>query len=251
MLRSFCLIALLTATPVLAQTSAPSAATPEERATALRLEPLARAAFFNREFDRNPTDREAGLALSEALRALGRYTEAAEAAHRVLLFAPDDHAALLAAAKGHIGGNNAFFAIDLLQKAIELKPGDWHAYSLLGVAFDQVKRPEEAQGVWAQALHLSPGNPVVLTNQAMSLTARGDLAHAETLLRQALSRPEAGTQVRQNLALVLGLQGKLTEAERLLRQDLPPEAAEANLSWLQSALKPAGSSARTWDSLNK
>ncbi|MEM9963752.1 MAG: tetratricopeptide repeat protein [Asticcacaulis sp.] len=262
-LRPFCLFALLALTPAgpqaLAQTQAqtqaappteaPRIATPEERAAALRMEPLARAAFFNREFERNPTDAEAGLALSDALRALGRYNEAADAAHRVLLFAPDNYDALLSAAKGHIGGNNGFYGIDSLQRATELRPRDWRAYSLLGVALDQVKRSDEAWAMWAKALTLSPDNPAVLTNQAMFLSTRGDLAQAEQLLRRALTQPAATIQVRQNLALVLGLQGKLPEAERLLRQDLPPDIADANLLWLQTALKPAAPQNRTWDSL--
>jgi len=263
-LRSFCLLALMSAAPlgVQAQTpptaqppqsqapqsQAPQAASAEERAAALRAEPLARAAFFNREFERNPTDAEAGLALSDALRALGRYNEAADAAHRVLLFAPDNYEALLGAAKGHIGGNNGFYAIDLLQQATKLKPNDWHAWSLLGVALDQSKRGDEAWAMWVRALSLSPDNPSVLTNQAMFLSTRGDLAQAEQLLRKAQAQPSASIQVRQNLALVLGLQGKLPEAERLLRQDLPPDIADANLLWLQTALKPAATT-RTWDSL--
>ncbi|MFT4091144.1 MAG: pilus assembly protein TadD [Asticcacaulis sp.] len=259
MLRPFCLIVLtvcLPATAALAQTkatapvTAPLTATPQERAAALQSEPLARAAFFNREFERNPADAEAGLALSDALRALGRYNEAADAAHRVLLFAPDSYEALLSAAKGHIGGNNGFYGIDPLQRAIELKPNDWRAYSLLGVALDQVKRGDEAWGVWEKGLSLSPNNPAILTNQAMFLSTRGDLPQAELMLKRALTQPTAGIQVRQNLALILGLQGKLPEAERLLRQDLPPDVADANLLWLQTALRPSATANRTWDSLN-
>lgn len=228
----------------------PVKASPKERAAAMRMEPLARAAFFNREFERDPLDVEAGLNLSEALRALDRHTEAADVAHRVLLFAPTNYEALLAAGKAHIGGNNAFYAVDPLEKAIEVNPKDWRAYSLLGVAFDQIKRTDDAQAMWARALAVSPENPSILTNQAMSLAARGDLVSAEGLLRRAVAQPKAGIQVRQNLALVLGMQGKLPEAEKLLRQDLPPDVADANLLWLQTALKPsAPADDRSWDSV--
>ncbi|MDC7684975.1 pilus assembly protein TadD [Asticcacaulis sp. BYS171W] len=228
-------------------------ASAEARAAAMRMEPLARAAFFNREFERDPTDIEAGLALSESLRALGQYKEAAEAAQRILMFAPNHYDALLAAGKSFIGQNNAFYAVEPLKHAIELNAKDWRAYSLLGVAYDQIKRGDEAQAMWDKALGLSPENPSLLTNKAMSLAANGDLAGAETLLRRAAVRPGADIRVRQNLALVLGMQGKLGEAETLLRQDLPPELVDQNLAWFQAQLKPvvtpAGGTDRSWNSL--
>ena len=210
-------------------------ASKDEIAAALRADPLAQAAFFTNQFDHAPDDPQMGLYLSNALRALGRYDQAADIAHRVLLFAPDNVDLLLAAARAHIAGDDAFLAVAPLQHVIELRPKDWTAHSLLGVAYQQIKRPDDAQGEWATALKLSPDNPDVLTNIAMAKAAGGDLAGAETLLRDAAAQKDATTQVRQNLALVLGLQGKLAEAERLLRQDLPPQQADADLAWLQQA----------------
>jgi Flp pilus assembly protein TadD len=220
-----------------------------ERLAAMRMEPLARAAFFNHEFELNPTDIEAGIILSEAQRALGRPKEAAATAHRVLLFAPKNYEALLAAGKSHIADNNSFYAVDPLQSAIGVDPKNWQAYSLLGVALDQIKRADEAQTAWDKALKLSPDNPVILTNLAMAKAARGELASAETLLRKASLQKGATIQVRQNLALVLGLQGKLLEAEHLMRRDLPPEVADANLEWLNAALKPSEIDQRSWKDL--
>ena len=225
----------------------------------LRDDPLTQAAFFANQFDHDPTDAQMGLHLSNALRALGRNAEAADTAHKVLLFAPKDTDVLMAAARAHIADNNAFYAIDPLQQIIALKPRDWQAYSLIGVAYGQVKRPDDAQGAWATALKLSPNNPTVLTNIAMAKVQSGDLAGAEPLLRTAAAQKDATMQVRQNLALVLGLEGKMAEAEKLLREDLPPQQADANLAWLQQNTKTAPAvtaptsgpapAARSWDSL--
>ncbi|MGA9659605.1 MAG: tetratricopeptide repeat protein, partial [Asticcacaulis sp.] len=203
-------------------------ATDAEIQAALRSDPLAQAAFFSNQYEHNPTDANMGLYLSNALRGLGCYAEAADAAHRVLLFAPDNEAVLIAAARAHIADNNAFFAIDLLEQAISLKPKDWMAYSLLGVAYEQTKRPEDAQATWTKALQLAPNNPFILTNMAMAKVTRGDFAGAEPLLRTAVAQPGATLQMRQNLALVLGLQNKMGEAEQLLRRDLPPQQADAS-----------------------
>jgi len=212
-------------------------ATPDQIQAALRSDPLTQAAFFANQFDHDPTNAALGLYLSNAQRALGRYDEAANTAHAVLLFAPDNGDALLAAARAHIEGGNAFFAIDPLKHLSELKPNDWQAWSLLGVAYDQTRRPDDAQAAWQTALKRSPDNPAVLTNMAMAKLSAGDIAGAEPLLRTAVAQRNSTMQERQDLALVLGLQGKMAEAEKLLRQDLPPETADANLAWLQQTLQ--------------
>ena len=230
-------------------------ATAAEIQAALRAEPLAQAAFFANQFDHDPTDAQMGVYLSNAQRAMGRNAEAADTAHTVLLFAPKNTDALLAAARAHIADNNAFYAVDPLKTVTELKPRDWQAWSLLGVAYQQIKRQDDAQAAWATALKLSPDNPSVLTNVAMAKVAQGDLAGAEPLLRTAVAQKSATLQIRQNLALVLGLQGKMAEAEKLLREDLPPAQADANLAWLQQQIQPAGAKPaaaavnRSWDSL--
>ncbi len=231
-----------------------------EVAAALRSDPLTQSAFFANQYDHDPSDVAMGLNLSNALRALARYPEAADTASRVLIVAPDNIDVLIAEARAQIDGNQGFYAIDPLQHAMTLKPNDWQLYSLLGVAYDQVKRDDDAQGAWATALKLSPNNPAVLTNIAMSKFTDGDLAGAEPLLRTAVAQKDATLQIRQDLALVLGLEGKLDEAERLLRQDLPPDQADANLAWLQAnmqANQPAAPTAsasaddtgHSWDSL--
>ena len=239
-------------------------ATPQAIQAALRSDTLSQAAFFATQFDHDPTNAQLGLYLSNAQRAPARYQEAADTAHAVLLFAPNNPDALLAAARAHIAGGNGFYAIDPLKHLSDLKPKDWQAWSLLGVAYDQTKRPEDAQAAWQTALKLSPDNPAVLTNMAMARVSAGDFTGAEPLLRTAVAQKGSTIQERQDLALVLGLQGKMPEAERLLRQDLPPEVADANLAWLQQAMQSqapvavpasmpvaasAASPARSWDGL--
>jgi Flp pilus assembly protein TadD len=214
--------------------AAPRKATPQERAEAERLEPLARAAFWARETDVDPKDAEAGLKLSQALRALGRNDEAVAAADRILVVYPDNEDALLELARADIARNQGFFALDSLKRASAVAPKDWRAPSLMGVALAQISRTDEAREAWQAALRLSPNNPAVLTNLAMSYVEKGDAASAEPLLRTAAAQPGATLQTRENLALVLGLQGKTAEAERLIRQDLPPELAERNLAWLKA-----------------
>ena len=220
-------------------------ATPQQIENELRADPMTQAAFFARQFEHDATNAKLGLYLSNAQRAIGRYDDAATTAHAVLLFAPDNTDVLLAAARAHIEGGNGFYAIDVLKRLNGLKPNDWQAWSLLGVAYDQTKRPDDAQAAWQTALKMSPNNPAVLTNIAMAHAANGDFAGAEPLLRTAVAQKDATLQERQNLALVLGLEGKMSEAEKLLRADLPPPVAEANLAWLQNSLQSRAAASAT------
>lgn len=262
-------LALLTATPALGQTPTPAAdqpqaetarpsaeapppprrrATPEERAAALRADPLAQAAFWSREIEVNPADADAGLNMARALRTLGRFAEAGQAADQVLVIAPGNVDAMLESARAKIASGQGFYAVEPLTRARAVAPRDWRAANLLGVAYQQTQRSAEAQAAWAQALSLSAENPEVLNNQAMAAAADGDLVQAEALLRRAAARPDAGVLVRQNLALVVGLRGNPVEAEALNRQNLPPEQVAQNVAWLRgpAALAPQG---RNWESL--
>lgn len=224
----------------------PRKATSEERALVARQPALARAAFWAEEVRKDPRDAEAGVQLSAALRGMGKHAEAIGAAEAVLTLKPDHVDGLLELARAQIARGQAFHAIAPTRQAQLLAPRDWRAPSLLGVAYEAVDRAPEARTAWEQALRLSPDNPGVLANLALSWAAAGDLPRAEGLLRRAALRPEAGVKVRQNLALVLGLQGKTAEAERLIRDDLPPEQAAANLAWLRAAAAGGG---RSWDGM--
>ncbi len=243
---------LASAAPALAQETAapaPTTATAEQRAAYERADPLARSVFWGREVEVNPNDPVAGVRLAQALRELGRHDRAAEAAQGVLMVQPGNVEAMLEVGRAHIARGQAFYGVAALEQARDAAPNDWRPLSLLGVAYQQVRRPADAQAAWTAALTLSPDNPTVLSNMAMAMVAGGDSAGAEPLLRRAVAQPEASLQMRQNLALVLGLNGNRAEAEQILRRHLPPEQADRNLNWLNNeAARPTG--ARTWESLS-
>ena len=213
-------------------------ASPELRAQAERLEPLARAAFWAAQVSIDPKDAEAGVKLGASLRALGRFEEASSAVEAVLVLQPQNLEALLEKARDAIASRQGFYAIEPARLAIDVAPKDWRAPTLLAVALDQAQRPIEAMEAHRKALALAPDNATVLTNAAMFYAAQGDKAQAETLLRKAVAQPGATLMMRQNLALVLGLQGKLAEAEQIERENLPPQIAQANLDYLKAASPP-------------
>ena len=251
---------------VQAQTAAPAASAaparqPADAATRAsydRADALSRSVFWSQEQQINPMDPVAGVKTAQALREMGQFDQAAETAQSVLTVQPANLEAMLEVGRAHIARGQAFYGIAALEQARAAAPRDWRPLSLLGVAYQQVRRSDDAKAAWNEALHLSPDNPDVLTNAAIARMGEGDAPSAEILLRRAVAQPGATLKVRQNLALALGLQGKTAEAEQILRRDLPPEVADANLRWLaertaaSAAVAPAAATAgavRTWSSV--
>ncbi|MEH6698843.1 MAG: tetratricopeptide repeat protein [Brevundimonas sp.] len=253
MSRPLLLIATLAAlalpSAALSQDRQPASA--ETRATYDRMDPLSRSLFWQQESEINPTDPVAGVRLAQALRELGQFDQAVQAADKVLVVQPDNAEAMIELGRAHIARGQAFYGIAALERARDLLPGDWRPWSLLGVAYQQVRREADAQLAWAEGLRLSPDNPSILSNMAMVRLTSGDLPGAEALLRRAAAQPQAGLQVKQNLALVLGLSGNLGEAETILRRELPPQVADQNLAWIRerAAGPVTADSGRTWQSL--
>lgn len=254
------LAVISTAAPALAQNATPAAprqpATAQERAGYDRLDALSRSVVWARERDVDPFDPVAGVKVAEALRQLGQYDQAAQAAEQMLITQPGNVEAMLELGRAHIARGQAFYGIAALEQARASAPRDWRPLSLLGVAYNQVRRAEDARLAWNAGLGLSPDNPDILANAAMALASEGDAPAAEALLRRAVAQQGAGLKIRQNLALVLGLQGKTAEAEAIIRRDLPPEVADGNLQWLRA--KDGGPTAvaggatdttRTWTSI--
>ncbi|CAN5344097.1 tetratricopeptide repeat protein [soil metagenome] len=226
------------------------------RAKADRADPLSRSVFWAREAEIDPSDPIAGVKVSQALREMGQFEQAAATAEQILQTQPNNVEAMLEIGRAHIARGQAFYGIAPLEQAHALAPNDWRPLSLLGVAYTQVRRVEDGRTAWNEGLQLSKDNPDILTNAAMALTTQGDAPGAEALLRRAVAQPTATLKTKLNLALVLGVQGNMAEAEQIIRRALPPEEAERNLTWLRDKASPTvtasntGSPAgRTWSSL--
>lgn len=240
--------------PSAAQAATPPArskASTQQRAEAVRMDPLARAAFWGRELEVDSRDAEAAIGLSRALRQLDRADEAADVAGRGLIVAPDNYDLLMESARAWIAKGQGFYAVEPAKKAQAIAPRDWRPVALLAVAMEQTGRDAEALAYHQQALSLAPNEPGAISNMAMYYAGRGELSRAEQMLRVAAASDRADARVRQNLALVIGLQGRLAEAEQLARRDLPPEQVSNNLAWLKAATERApDGQARSWDSVS-
>jgi Flp pilus assembly protein TadD len=84
---------------------------------------------------------------------------------------------------------------------------DWKVHSALGVAAASQGQQAEAQSHFAKALKLSPGNPTVMNNLALSLMLDQKPTEAEALLKRAQASKSHQSRVTQNLALAQTLNG--------------------------------------------
>ncbi len=208
--------------------------TREARETIGRQDVLTQAAFWAKEYDKNPGDREAALELARIVRTLGNPERAADVASQALALYPKDPDLLLVAGQALIESARGASAVDFLQSSTMLAPGNWRAHLALGVAYDQIGKSIKARAAFTHALALNPDNPGILSNLGLNYASDGDPAMAERYLRQAVTRPDAPIQARQNLALVLALQGRFDEASTLAAEDLPTELASKNVDYVRA-----------------
>lgn len=217
----------------------------EERDLADRKDLLSQAAFWGKEYEKNPNEYEASLKLSRTLRALGSSQKAMEVASQALVLKPGDVDLSLVYAQAALNNGQPEMAATMLARAEQAGSGDWRMMSIIGVVMDQLGKHPEARLYYEKALALSPGNPRVLSNLGLSLALDSQPGKAEEVLRQAAQASGADSRVTQNLALVLGVQGKFEEAAAVERADMPEQVIAANQDYYKSLL----SASRSWDKL--
>ncbi|MCK4938925.1 MAG: tetratricopeptide repeat protein, partial [Rhodospirillaceae bacterium] len=88
-----------------------------------------------------------------------------------------------------------------------------------------------AEKSFSAALAVSPNNPVIMNNMAMSLAQAGRIKEAISMLEKAAVLNRASPHIRQNLALLYGISGDREKAKTLSSMDLDPKEVETNTSF--------------------
>lgn len=220
-------------------------ATREERDAADGADLLTQAAFWGKEYEKNPNDYEAALKLCRVLRSIGSSQRATEVAAQALNLKQGDLELSMVYAQASLDEGRPEDAATMLARAEGEGQTDWRMLSLIGVTMDQLDQHAPAQDYYKRALALSPGNPKILSNLGLSYALASKPRLAEETLRQAAGAKDAGPRVRQNLALILGVQGKFAEAKTAIGPDTPKELVDSNESYFHALLAPA----RQWDTL--
>ncbi len=200
------------------------------------IDPVAAAAFWGTRYNRDHNNPEVAVKYTAALRKIGSVDEAVSVITKTARTHAEHPGVNLEAGKALIEAGRGFEAVRYLEVAVARRPEDWSALSAYGVALDNIGEHKLARMQYDKALILSPRSVQITNNKALSYALSGDLQSAEQSLRAAAATRGADARVRQNLALVLALKGDLKGAERLARSDLPPQVANANISYFRSLM---------------
>lgn len=121
-------------------------------------------------------------------------------------------------------------ALASMQKAVALWPGDAGAHNNLGVLFKELGRLDEAEACYLRALDIKSDYGVALSNLGDILNELGRFDEAEVRLRQALEIKPDDVAALNNLGKTLKEQGLFDEAETVYRRALKfdPDYAEAH-----------------------
>ncbi len=124
---------------------------------------------------------------------------------------------------------------------MKLKPKYAEAHNNLGVAFQELGRPDEALACYRRAVKLKPDHAAVHRNLGVALKDQGKLDEAIACCRRALELRPDYAEAHGDLGLALKDAGKLDEALACFRRalELNPDYAEA-LSNLGNVLKDQG-----------
>lgn len=228
-----------------AMEAALASASQEEREAANRADPLTRANFWGKEYQKDPQSIENALQFADALRAIGSQDRAIDVVSKTLVLHPGNADLLMVSGRILMAQGNHEAARASFEQVTRAAPGRADGWAALGTAFDQMEMHRQAQMNYQRALTIEPGRVTTLTNYGLSLLLSGDLAGAEAQLRAAAAQPGAGPRVTENLALVIGLQGRFDEMKEVSAQNAPDKVAEQNAALLRGLVQPA----RTYDAL--
>jgi Flp pilus assembly protein TadD len=107
---------------------------------------------------------------------------------------------------------NAGEAETQLDRAVAADASLWRAWAGLGRAHDQQKDWIAAAAAYEQGLEASPGSPLLLNNQGMSLLLQHRYAEAAISFEQAIAHDPTLETARTNLRIALAWQGRYEEA---------------------------------------
>ncbi|MDD2919863.1 tetratricopeptide repeat protein [Rhodoferax sp.] len=129
----------------------------------------------------------------------------------------------------------------VLQRIVELFPGDINAYGNLWLALRERGLTDEAEASYRQALAANPRFAEAYLNLGSVLCERGENEAAANLFRKALAIKPGNAPAHNNLGKVLRDLGRLDEAVASCRQavEIEPDFAEAH-SNLGNALRDLG-----------
>ncbi len=192
--------------------------------------------YYRKLYEKDQSNLDFIAGLSRNLRYGGKGAEARLFMDLVVKNGADSPAIRAEYGKAQLADGLPEKAVANLQQAISTGDGSWQSLSALGTAYDRLGRFSDAQKSYKQAILISPENPMILNNMALSLAVSGRLKEAIEILEKVAVRPGSTPRLRQNLALLHALNGDTKAAKSVSRIDLEEKDVTKNLQYYQMFL---------------
>lgn len=127
---------------------------------------------------------------------------------------------ILELSKAEISAGRSASALARLSVLSTQQTENWDLHMTMGIAYDMLESYGQAWQAYLKAVNISPSNPAVVNNMALSAASSGRLDKAISILEEAPEHIRNLPRVRQNMALLYGVRGNYDKAESLSRMDL-------------------------------
>jgi tetratricopeptide (TPR) repeat protein len=162
---------------------------------------------------------DAWVYLSSVFLGKNKFDEVAtilESAVRVL---PDDYRVNFFLGISYSRLNRQLEAAHVLEHARSINPKEVDAIAQLALVYDGMKKFEESDALYEEALRLDPANALVLNNFAYSLAERNvQLERALTMSRKALDVDSGNTSYLDTIGWIFFRLGNYREAEQYVKR---------------------------------
>jgi tetratricopeptide (TPR) repeat protein len=162
---------------------------------------------------------DAWVYLSSVFLGKNNFAEVARVLETALKVLPDDFRVnfFLGVSYSRLGRN--LDAIRVLEKARQLNPKDVDVIAQLALAYDSLKKFEESDALYEEAIRIDGANHLVLNNYAYSLAERNaQLERALTYARKAVETQPDNPSYLDTIGWIYFRLGQYTEAERYVKQ---------------------------------
>lgn len=123
---------------------------------------------------------------------------------------------------GYLRQGNLAVAQQVLERALAQNPKDPAVHTSLGLLYERLALPLQADKHYARAVKIAPRDPSVLNNYAVFLCRNGEAPRGEKLFLQAAANPLYRTPevALTNAAVCARSNGRIPAAEQYLRKAL-------------------------------
>mgnify|MGYP001159944747 CR=1 FL=1 len=152
------------------------------------------ADYYHKLYEKDQNNPEFVTGLSRNLRYGGQGAEARLFMDLVVQSGVDTPAVRAEYGKAQLADGLPEKAMANLQGAVSMGDGSWQAHPALGTAFDRLGKFSDAQKSYQRAIAISPENPTIVNNLALSLAVSGKLKEAIKILEKVAVRPRPSSR---------------------------------------------------------